>query len=41
VPVQSLEQLTATGTIETVRAGSGWSLEVPAYGGLILEWSRK
>ena len=39
--MQSLEQLDADGTAEVTRTPSGWQVDVPAYGGLVLEWRRK
>jgi hypothetical protein len=40
LPVQSLRRLTAAGSASVPRDGAGWSVELPAYGGAILEWQQ-
>jgi hypothetical protein len=39
--VQSMKRLTVDGSTDVTGNGSGWSVEVPAYGGAILEWRQK
>jgi hypothetical protein len=39
--IQSLKQLGIGGSAQVVRTPSGWQVDVPAYGGLVLEWRQK
>lgn len=40
LPIQALRQLTPTGSALINRAAAGWSVELPAYSGAILEWQQ-
>lgn len=40
LPVRTLRQVTTSGGIALQPRDGGWSVEVPAYDGVILEWSR-
>jgi endo-1,4-beta-mannosidase len=39
--VQSMKRLTLDGSTDVTGNKSGWSVDVPAYGGAILEWRQK
>jgi endo-1,4-beta-mannosidase len=39
--VQSMKRLTVDGSTDVTGNKSGWSVDVPAYGGAILEWRQK
>lgn len=41
IPARNLQQLTDNGTVAVTPDGNGWSVEVPAHGGAILEWRGK
>ena len=40
LPVQAMRQLTPAGSVTVRRDGVAWSVELPAYGGAILEWQQ-
>ncbi len=39
--VQGLRQLTDASSVDVLRDGDGWSIDLPPYGGAILEWRQK